>query len=94
MKINKTTLIGATMMTIVLPVMADMFTPSHSCFKPHKPYQFNSQWELNNFNDEVQSFKRCISDFVDEQNEAAQRHQVAASDAIDEWNNFVNYELN
>lgn len=80
MKINKTTLIGATMLTIVLPVMADMFTPSHSFFKPHKPYQFNSQWELNNFNDEVQSFKRCISDFVDEQNEAAQRHQVAASD--------------
>lgn len=94
MKINKATLIGATMLAIAFPVMADMFTPSHSCSKPYKPYQFNSQWELDNFNDEVQSFKRCISDFVDEQNEAAQRHQEAASDAIDEWNNFVNYELN
>ena len=94
MRINKATLIGATMLAIAIPVMADMFTPSHSCSKPYKPYQINSQWELDNFNDEVQRFKRCISDFVDEQNEAAQRHQQAASDAIDEWNNFVNYELN
>lgn len=94
MRIKKVTLIGATMVAIALPVMADMFTPRHSCSKPHKPYQFNSQWELDNFNDEVQIFKQCILDFVDEQNEAAQRHQEAASDAIDEWNNFVNYELN
>ncbi|WP_297766628.1 hypothetical protein [uncultured Alcanivorax sp.] len=94
MRINKAILIGATMLAIALPVMADMFTPSLSCSTPYKPYQFNSQWELDNFNDEVQSFKRCISDFVDEQNEAARRHQEAASDAIDEWNNFVNYELN
>ncbi len=81
-------------LAISLPVLADMFTPSHSCSKPYKPYQFNSQWELDNFNDDVQRFKRCISDFVEEQNEAAEKHQQAASDAIDEWNRFVDYELN
>ncbi len=90
----KKVVLSVLLMSSILPVMADMFTPSHSCSKPYKPYQFNSQWELDNFNNEVESFKLCISDFVDEQNEAAQRHQEAASDAIDEWNNFVNYELN
>lgn len=73
---------------------ADMFTPSHSCSKPYKPFQFNSQWEVDSFYEEVEAYKRCISNFVDEQNEEAVNHQEAASDAIDEWNNFVNYELN
>jgi hypothetical protein len=81
-------------LAISLPVQADMFTPSHSCSKPFKPYQFNSQWELDNFNDDVQRYKRCILDFVEEQNEAAENHREAASDAIDEWNRFVDYELN
>lgn len=92
---NKVTVaLSATVLAIAVPAMADMLTPSHSCSKPYKPYQFNYQWELDNFNDEVQRYKRCISDFVDEQNEAAEQHQQAASDAIDEWNNYVNYELN
>jgi hypothetical protein len=30
---------------------------------------------------------------VDEQNQAATKHQQAANDAIDEWNRFANYEL-
>lgn len=81
------------MLAVPLSVLADMFTPSHSCSKPYKPYQFNSQWEVDSFNDDVKRYKRCISDFVDKQNEAAKKHQQAASDAIDEWNRFVKYEL-
>ena len=73
---------------------ADMFTPSHSCSKPYKPFEFDDQWAVDNFNNEVQTYKRCISDFVDEQNDAARDHQSAAEDAINEWNSFVNYELN
>jgi hypothetical protein len=42
----------------------------------------------------VQRYKNCIQDFVDEQNQAIETHQQAADDAIDEWNRFVNYELN
>ncbi|GAB3317439.1 hypothetical protein [Haliea atlantica] len=94
MKIKVAVACFTAILAIAFPVMADIFTPSHSCSKPYKPYQFNDQWELDNFNDEVQRYKRCITDFVDEQNEAAEQHQQAASDAIDEWNNFVNYELN
>jgi len=95
MKIAQLSAVGCLLIvTTSLPVLADMFTPSHSCAKPYKPYQFNSQWEVDNFNDGVGNYKRCMSDFIDEQNDAAKKHQEAANDAIGEWNNFVNYELN
>jgi hypothetical protein len=74
-------------------VWADMFTPSHSCSKPYKPYQFSSDWEVRQFQDEVEDYKRCINDFVEEQEDAVRKHQEAAQEAIDEWNSFVNYEL-
>jgi hypothetical protein len=73
---------------------ADMFSPSHSCYKPSKPYQFNSEWEVSNFKSEVENYRNCINDFVDEQNDAIRKHKNAAEDAIDDWNNFVSYELN
>jgi len=73
---------------------ADMFTPTPSCSKPYKPYQFTDQYQVDNFNSEVESYKRCINDFVDEQNDAARKHANAAEEAINEWNSFVNYELN
>ena len=85
---------GSIVLTFSIPVLADMFTPTPSCSKPLKPYEFTSQWELDSFNDDVQRYKRCIQDFIDEQNEAVETHQQAASDAIDEWNRFVQYELN
>jgi hypothetical protein len=73
---------------------ADMFFPSHSCSKPYKPYQFNNEWELENFKNEVEQYKQCITEFVEEQDEAIRKHKNAAEEAIDEWNNYVNYELN
>ena len=75
-------------------IYADMFTPSASCSKPYKPYQFTDQYQVDTFNDEVQRYKACIMNFVEEQNDAIRNHQNAQSEAIDEWNSFVNYELN
>lgn len=75
-------------------VYADFFEPNHSCSKPYKPYQFNSQYEIDRFNEEVQRYKQCISDFVEKQNDAIRNHSNAADDAINDWNNFVNHELN
>jgi hypothetical protein len=86
--------LGCFLCLLANPLSADIFVSSPYCSKPYKPYEFDSQYELDNFNDEVQQFKRCISDFVDEQNQAARHHQQAAEDAIEEWNRFVNYELN
>jgi len=70
-----------------------MFTPSHSCSKPYKPYKFNSEWDIRQFQDDVEDYKQCISDFVEEQDDAVRKHQNAAQEAIDEWNSFVNYEF-
>lgn len=74
--------------------VADTFTPMQSCNKPIKPFQFNSQYELDSFNMDVEEYKRCISDFIDEQNRAAQKYMTAVEEAIDEWNSFVDCELN
>lgn len=76
------------------PVSADMFTPSNSCSKPQKPYEFTDRWQVDQFNNEVEDYKRCISEFVEEQQEEAKHHEDAAQEAIDEWNHFVRYELN
>ena len=74
-------------------VYADNYSPSHSCCKPIKPYKFTSNWEVEQFKDDVARYKQCISDFVDEQNEAVENHKRAAKNAIDEWNGYVRYEL-
>lgn len=84
----------AILLIIVGNASADTFTPSHLCSKPYKPFQFNSEWELENFTNQVRSYKTCIMDFIEEQEDAIQKHQDAAEEAITEWNDFVNYELN
>ncbi|WP_227499664.1 hypothetical protein ABWH88_12955 [Marinobacter adhaerens] len=86
--------IGIVGAAIALPVLADMFAPSHSCYEPSKPYEFTSQWEVDQFNSEVEDYRSCINRFVEEQQEAAAAHQQAAQDAIGDWNSFVQYELN
>ncbi len=74
-------------------VFSDYYSPSHSCSKPYKPYTFDTQWELDAFLEEVEQYKNCIEDFVEEQNEAAENHTDAAEEAISDWNDFVRYEL-
>jgi hypothetical protein len=94
LRMNRYLIIGIALVVSSFATYADMFTPSPSCFKPSKPYQFNSQWQVDNWNDEVMNYKNCISEFIDEQNGEANKHQEAASAAIDEWNSFVQFELN
>lgn len=77
-----------------MPTAADMFSPSHSCRKPYKPYEFEDTWQVEQFRSEVERYEGCIEDFVEDQNEAAQRHRDAAEEAIEEWNRFVRVELN
>jgi len=79
---------------LALPVSADYFQPSHSCYKPYKPIQFSNDWERRNFLSDVETYRMCIEQFVDEQRAAAQRHLNAADEAINEWNMFIQFELN
>lgn len=94
LKNSRVALIGFTALLLSASIHADSYSVSSSCYKPHKPYEFNSQWELDSFNNDVDRYKECISDFVDEQNRAVRNHQRAASEAIEEWNSYVRYELN
>lgn len=77
----------------ITPARADMFAPSHTCSKPYVPTSFSSNSELESFKLDVEQYKRCIEDFVNDQKDAIKKHKEAADDAIDEWNSFVNYEL-
>ena len=79
---------------ISLPVLADMVSRSSSCSKPFRPSKITTQSEMDKFNRNVNTYKKCITDFVDEQQEAAKRHQKSASDAISKWNKYVNTEYN
>ena len=95
MKSNKKLiLISLLILICASSVLADMFSPSHYCSKPYKPYEFTEQWQVDSFNYDVERYSECIQDFVEEQNDAVRKHQEAANDAIDEWNSFVNFELN
>jgi hypothetical protein len=81
-------LIAALITTTSLSVYAE-YVSSHSCSEPYKPYQFTSQYEIDSYNDEVEEFRTCIEDYIEEQNDAVRDHQGAAEDAIDDWNNFA-----
>lgn len=84
----------ACVVSLPASALADMFTPSPSCSKPYKPFEFSSRFEYDSFMDDVRRYKQCISDFAEEQQEAARRHTEAAEEAIDEWNSYVRRELN
>ena len=73
------------------PIAADMGSPSHSCSKPkpYDPVEFRSKSDLDMYNDSVDRYKRCIDEFVEEQNKAVKRHHEAALAAIEEYNSFV-----
>ena len=80
-------------LSTAVPAWADSWPPSPGCFKPQKPYRIDTQWQLDQFQDEVKKYRRCIEDFIQEQDQAILNHRKATEEAIDEWNNFVRYEL-
>lgn len=72
---------------------AHTMAPTPACFAPHKPYQFTSKYEVEAFQRDVEQYKRCILEFVEEQQRASQAHRRAAEEAVEEWNRFVSTEL-
>jgi len=66
---------------------------SHSCSKPTKPLFADDEFAMSMYESEVRKYKACIQEFVQDQEDAIRQHRQAASDAIDEWNRFVKYEL-
>ena len=68
---------------------ADLIEPSHDCSEPDIPYEFQDQSERAQFLADVEEYKTCIADFVEEQQDAIRKHNSAADDAIEEWNAFA-----
>jgi hypothetical protein len=76
---------------LISPIAADMGSPSHSCSKPkpYDPIEIGSKTDLEMYNDSVNRYKRCIEQFVEEQNKAVKHHHEAALAATEEYNSFV-----
>ena len=93
-KINLLTFIAGALLLVFLPAFtfADRVPPDHSCTQPHKPLKFKSEAEVSAYKAQVDSYRKCINDFVEEQNQAMQKHKDAANRAIEEWNFFVNVQ--
>jgi hypothetical protein len=62
--------------------------PEHSCRKPFKPYQFNDQYELDNYRDEVQAYIDCINEYVENAGNDIERIKESAESAIGEANGY------
>lgn len=92
MKLYATAILAACCLALSAMAQAES-TPVHYCSKPYKPYKFTSEWEVSSFKRDVETYKRCIEDFVEEQNEAIRRHRSAANDAIGDWNRFLKFDL-
>jgi len=71
--------------------------PSHTCSppysKPVKPYSFTDQWQIDQYNSEVedynyemQSFRDCIRSYVDNAKNDIKRIKKKANEAINEAN--------
>ncbi|QSX33129.1 hypothetical protein JYB87_15585 [Shewanella avicenniae] len=70
--------------------------PSHSCSKPtkpFKPYSFNSQWEIDSYNSDVelynsqlQQYLSCIDEYIENANNDIKRIKEKGQAAIDEAN--------
>jgi hypothetical protein len=71
---------------------ADKITPTHSCKQPTRPSKFKTEVEVSNYKAQIEGYRKCINDFVEEQNQAIEKHKAAANQAITEWNFFVNSE--
>ncbi len=68
--------------------------PTHACLQPTRPADKNDAAVWNRFVDRVDAYRACMSAFIQQNNEAADRHRAAANAATEEWNAFVHQSLN
>ncbi|BCD83699.1 hypothetical protein PSm6_01060 [Pseudomonas solani] len=80
----------AVLLLISPAVFAESATPHHDCKRPDVPAQFRDEAHRDQFTRDVDSYNKCITAFVTEQNEAVRKHREAALKATEEWNAFAN----
>lgn len=79
---------------VILNAYYNYYGYGHSCSKPYKPIQISTRSELDQYLDKVEAYKACINNFITEQNDEIRARQSAINQAIEDWNNFVRYEMN
>lgn len=90
----------------ILLATSNMAFAGHYCPKPVKPFQFTSEYQYNRFINDVNEYQGCISNYVETEsrrlNQAIENNDITSynqsknniENAIDEWNSFVQYDLN
>lgn len=63
--------------------------PDHNCSEPYKPFTFSSDFQRQRFILEVEAYKSCISEYVENSTNDIKRIQEKASQSIDEYNSFI-----
>ena len=84
----------ALMLLIPALALAHSPQPTHGCAQPIRPPDKNDSDVWNRFMDQVDVYRACMSSFITENNEAADRHRAAANAATAQWNAFVHESLN
>lgn len=64
----------------------------HNCIKPIKALKYDTSEEIDKYYKSVENYKNCMTDFVEKNNEAADKHQNAANEAAAEWNEYIETE--
>lgn len=92
---NRLTLTLATLTTMLFSTTAnsDLFIGRGSCFEPHKPFDMTDSYEFDRWVSDVEQYRDCLTDFVNEQYRQAQAHVEAAESAKQDWEWFVQREL-
>ncbi|BBP46461.1 hypothetical protein THMIRHAS_18340 [Thiosulfatimonas sediminis] len=73
---------------------ADEAAIAHGCQKPVKPASYQNFAEFAEFNKHFIDYKKCMNLFIEEHERAMERHHQAATNAVQEWNTFLNQNLN
>ncbi len=73
---------------VTLAASADLHLPMHDCLKPKE-----MSMESDAFTNDINSYKDCIQAFITEQIDQMKIHRKAAEEARDEWNDFIQYEI-
>ncbi len=60
--------------------------PKHTCTKPYKPFQFQSEYELENFKNEYSRSIDCIKEYVANADNDIKPISESANEAVDEAN--------
>lgn len=89
MNFRKVFLMAVLCVLIVPNAFADMFVSQPYCSKPYKPYEFNSDYEVDSYVRDVENYIDCLTSFINEQYEEAQNHINAAETASRELNNYL-----